>query len=256
MPQIPTLPVPDKYELDQALKNQKKAAKDKKRDTHLGNLGNLLSRIPPLPQYQPMEIEDRAAVSHLPEDIFLTPYTVFSLIWTTTVWDMLCKNTNLYAAAQNTLKSVWKPTDVSELKIFVAITIYMGIFHFPTIHDYWRTDGVAPVASIFIGLMTRDRYIILRRHIHCSDPDNEDTTTIGTGRWKQPVWYKKLVPFTNEIRKNWKNLRTPGSHTSIDECMIKETGRTHHSTIMQNKPIKEGYKLFAIGDEGYLYNYS
>lgn len=42
----------------------------------------------------------------------------------------------------------------------------------------------------------------------------------------------------------------------FDECMIKETGRTHHSTIAPNKPIKEGYKLFAIGNEGYLYNYS
>ena len=38
----------------------------------------------------------------------------------------------------------------------------------------------------------------------------------------------------------------------IDECMIKETGRTHHSTIMQNKSIRKGYKLFAIGDEGCL----
>lgn len=25
---------------------------------------------------------------------------------------------------------------------------------------------------------------------------------------------------------------------------------------MANKPIKEDYKIFAIGDEGYLYNYS
>ena len=38
--------------------------------------------------------------------------------------------------------------------------------------------------------------------------------------------------------------------------MIKETRRTHHSTIAPGKPIKERYKLFAIGDEGYLYNYS
>ena len=51
-------------------------------------------------------------------------------------------------------------------------------------------------------------------------------------------------------------LRTPSSHTAIDEYMIKETGRTHHSTQAPGKPISEGYKLFAIGDEGYLYNFS
>ena len=51
-------------------------------------------------------------------------------------------------------------------------------------------------------------------------------------------------------------MRTPSSHAVIDKCMIKETGRTSHSTMAPGKPIKEGYKLFAIGDEGYLYNYT
>ena len=38
--------------------------------------------------------------------------------------------------------------------------------------------------------------------------------------------------------------------------MLKETGRTHHSTIAPGKPIKKGYKLFAIGDKSYLYNFA
>lgn len=33
-------------------------------------------------------------------------------------------------------------------------------------------------------------------------------------------------------------------------------GRTHHSTMAPDKPIKEGYKVFAISDKGYLYNYA
>ncbi|KAF6240902.1 hypothetical protein HO173_000694 [Letharia columbiana] len=104
--------------------------------------------------------------------------------------------------------------------------------------------------------MARDRYVLLRRMIHCSDPDEEDSFTIGKGRHQKPVWYKKMLPFADEIRSNWKKLRTPSSHCAIDECMIKETGRTHHSTMAPGKPIKEGYKVFAIGDEGYLYNYA
>ena len=32
--------------------------------------------------------------------------------------------------------------------------------------------------------------------------------------------------------------------------------RTHHFIIMLNKLIKKEYKLFAINDENYLYNYS
>ena len=45
MSQISILSMSDKYELNQILKNQKKTVKDKKRDTHLENLGNLLFRI-------------------------------------------------------------------------------------------------------------------------------------------------------------------------------------------------------------------
>ena len=80
MPQIATLPAPDRGELDRALKKQKQAAKATERQEHLEKRDNLLQRIPPLPQYEPMKIEYRAAVSHLPDDIFFTPYTVFSLI--------------------------------------------------------------------------------------------------------------------------------------------------------------------------------
>ena len=217
---------------------------------------SLLQRIPPLPEYQPMAIEYRAAVSHLPEGLFPTPRALFSLIWTNTGWDMLRDNTNLYADVQPSRDPYWYSTTALELKIFVAITIYMGIFHFSTIHDYWRVDGIAPIALIITEKMTRDRYVLLRKYIHCSNIIEEDLSTIETGRYKQPVWFKKLLPFASEIRKNWRVLRTPSSYTAIDECMIKETGRTHYSTIAPGKPIREGYKVFAIGDEGYLYGYA
>ncbi len=256
MAEINTLTRPYKEELDAVLKQQKKAEKDGERKQFLEKRDNLLSSIPPLPEYQPMEIEYRAAVSHLPSDIFFIPSTVFGFIWTMTVWEMLRDNTNLYASAQSNRDPHWVSTTVSELKIFVAITIYMGIFHFPTIHDYWRTDGIAPIASIIVEKMTRDRYVLLRKYVHCSNPEQEDLFTIGQGRYKQPVWYKKLLPFASEIRKNWRKLRTPSSHVAIDECIIKAEGRTSHSTVAQNKPILLGYKLFAIGDEGYLCNFS
>ena len=80
MPQIATIPAPDKYKLNQAMKKQKKATKNKKRDTHLENLDNLLSRIPPLSQYQPIKIKDRAAISHFFENMFFILYIVFNLI--------------------------------------------------------------------------------------------------------------------------------------------------------------------------------
>ena len=38
--------------------------------------------------------------------------------------------------------------------------------------------------------------------------------------------------------------------------MIKKTGRIYYIIIALGKPIKKGYKLFIIKNEGYLYNYA
>lgn len=82
MAHVATLPVPDVDELDAALKLQKNAAKSSVRRDFLEKRDSLLQRIPPLPEYQPMAIEYRAAVSHLPEGLFPTPRALLSLIWT------------------------------------------------------------------------------------------------------------------------------------------------------------------------------
>ena len=60
----------------------------------------------------------------------------------------------------------------------------MSVFHFPTIHDYWRTNGIASVAGIVVEKITRDRYVLLRKYIHCSNLIEKDLKTIGKGRWK------------------------------------------------------------------------
>ena len=161
MAKIATLPAPDKDELDWATKREKREAQTKAQREKLDKRDILLQSIPPLPEYQPMKIEDRAAVSHLPFDQGIIPYIVFSHVWTARVWEMLCENINLYASVQETIDPSWVPTTMSELKVFVAITIYMGIFHFSTIHDYWRTNGIAPVAPILVEKMAQNRYVLL-----------------------------------------------------------------------------------------------
>lgn len=47
----------------------------------------------------------------------------------------------------------------------------------------------------------------------------------------------------------------PLSHTTVDEMMIRFGGRSRHTTRMPNKPITEGYKVFAICDHGYTLNW-
>ena len=58
----------------------------------------------------------------------------------------------------------------------------MGVFHFPTIHDYWRVDGITPITLIIIKKITRDRYILLRKYIHYLNLAQEDLITIELDR--------------------------------------------------------------------------
>ena len=56
----------------------------------------------------------------------------------------------------------------------------------------------------------------------------------------------------HEKFKRYIELRT---EVSIDEMMVRYTGRTQHTTKVKNKPIPQGYKVFALCCEGYLYDW-
>jgi hypothetical protein len=66
------------------------------------------------------------------------------------------------------------------------------------------------------------------------------------------MWWYKVEPFASRLRvaclQHWK----PSNAVSIDETMIRGFGRSYHTFKMPNKPIQQGYKLFAIADQGYI----
>ncbi len=72
------------------------------------------------------------------------------------------------------------------------------------------------------------------------------------------VWYHKVEEFVNWINKVSQRLcRHPGSTLSIDEMMKRFKGRSKDTHRMKHKPIKEGFKFWALCDSstGYCYSY-
>ena len=65
-----------------------------------------------------------------------------------------------------------------------------------------------------------------------------------------------MQSFASEIRKNQESLRILSSHVIINKYIIKKTKRISYSIITLGKSIKEEYKLFAINNKKYLYNYT
>ncbi|EDN07499.1 predicted protein [Histoplasma mississippiense (nom. inval.)] len=61
---------------------------------------------------------------------------------------------------------------------------------------------------------------------------------------------KKLEPlYFNFHAACWKYYN-PGSNLSIDEMMIRFFGRFKYTVKMPQKPIKQGYKVFGLGEQG------
>ena len=41
----------------------------------------------------------------------------------------------------------------------------------------------------------------------------------------------------------------------MDECMIPYFGHIRHTIKAPNKPIQQGYKIWALGDRGYIFSW-
>ena len=58
----------------------------------------------------------------------------------------------------------WTKLTVNELKIWLALVIYMGIFKLPSIEDYWKLDDIYPTHEI-TNLMSLFRFQQISRMI-------------------------------------------------------------------------------------------
>ena len=96
-----------------------------------------------------------------------------------------------------------------------------------------------------------------------SDDDDDDDESIDTdtdvddddGRDVE-LWYQRAKLFLDRVNKFSRSYcRHPGFCLSIDEMMKLFKGRSKQTYRMKKKPIKEGYKFFALCDAhtGFVY---
>jgi hypothetical protein len=217
----------------------------------------------------------------------------FALFWTAEDWENLATNTNAYATKMRTpdpttgkpprpLYGKWRPVTVAELKAFIGITIVLGVYRVRSFRDFWRQKGelrlgkaTIPVRryqwkgkrhlrdGLRLGLEGRavkwisnidlytsglscKRYTKIKRYLHVSDPAET---------YSDKDWYKKVEPLNSNIRQRSQALAVPATNTAVDEMMARFFGRSKDTVRMPAKPIKEGYKIFALCQAGYTYNW-
>jgi len=137
--------------------------------------------------------------------------------------------------------------------------------------------------------MSRNRFRFIWRYFHCNhpeskdygdeqdgdNPDDDDDDSInddgivieervraeqdnegdneGDNENDTSLWFHKVKPLMDHFRKTSQSLiYTLGSILSIDEMMVRFSGRSRETHRMKNKPIRSGFKMFCLnGSDGY-----
>jgi hypothetical protein len=204
-------------------------------------------------------------IRSLPEYV-VHPIHYFELFWSLDVWNTLVDNTNTYAqyrqargAHGNADQKArwWKAVTLYEMRIFIALLIYIGIVGTSNIASFWGKCGLTIHKPM--EFMTYYRYQQIMRYFHISPlipttPWTQTTTQTQTTIRTQTTtpWYIKLEPLASLLRTKFQAYVILGQNVSFDEMMVPFSGRSRHTLKMKNKPISEGFKVWALCDHGYL----
>ena len=194
-----------------------------------------------LPYQPPFLPKDRAGKPQdLPED--LSPLKLFQLFFPVKEIENIVKQTNLQARYID-FKDSWKPLTVTEAYCYIGCLVYIGVQPLQELENHWG-ELKSPIASCF----PRWHFRQIRCAFTIQDPNTSP---------EQPgdLWWFRVEPLATTIRNACQKYWAPGAHLAVDECMIPYFGHTWHAIKALHKPIKQGYKLWALGDRGYIFNW-
>jgi Transposase IS4 len=86
-------------------------------------------------------------------------------------------------------------------------------------------------------------------------PDNLELASQIPDEYMEKVWWYKVLPLASIFRDACPKYYIPSSNLAIDKLMIRYFGRSIYTYKMPNKPIHQGYKLFAIAEHGYIWHF-
>jgi hypothetical protein len=204
--------------------------------------------LPQPPEFDSLKNKKHEAYTKLPDVLepldVCTPINIFSLFFTHIILNLIVENTNEYAKFKNTGEGrPWTELILSELKIFLAILIYMGLFKMPSIEDYWNNLPQYPQHPI-TRYMSLLRFQQIKRFLHISPVDSEKS-----------YWFSKLEPLATHIQSALKKYYIPSSNIAIDEIIARFSGRSSHTFRIKHKPTPQGYKIYSLCDAGYTYTF-
>ncbi|KAG8269740.1 hypothetical protein J6590_108806 [Homalodisca vitripennis] len=166
-----------------------------------------------------------------------TPIKSFSLFLDQDILMHIVSQSNLYANQSNNFNL---NLTVDELKCFLGILIIMGFHKLPSIRLYWSTDPNFHFSRIS-KLMSLKRFLKILRFLHLND--NEKLPDKGSPDFDKLF---KIRPLLDYVNNKCQTMFQPSRNLSVDESMIGFKGRNTMKQYMPKKPVKRGFKVWAI----------
>jgi len=195
-----------------------------------------------LSQFNANYTENRAGQS---QHSNLSETGFFKLFFNDLVVKIICEETNSYAKSrlQNPSQNSrpWIPTTPAEILVFLGINIYFGLHPLTVRKEYWKIHKIGQ----FMSLTRFDqihRFFSLNAENAPSIPSNAP-------------WFHRIQRISELLQTACQQAYSPSSNIAIDEAMVAFKGRSRDIIKIKNKPINTGYKLWCIGDHGYIWSW-
>lgn len=123
--------------------------------------------------------------------------------------------------------------------------MYMSRVQVPSLREYWETssaDALHPISRF----MSRDRFLQLYRRFCTWDTSDQSKETV----------FDKVNDWSSHIQNISTIYWKPSSNVSIDEAMVRFTGKSKDIVHLPSKPIPVGYKIWVAADSGYFLRWS
>ena len=144
----------------------------------------------------------------------------------------------------------WRDVTFDEMKVFIGLTLLMGLVKLPRLDLYWTKDSLFHV-PLFKAVMDRDRYILILKFWHIADND----TAVPRG---QPGYdsLHKIRPLLQHLNEKFQAVYTPSQNIAIDESLVLWKGRLVFRQYIPMKRARFGIKHFMLCENtGYTYRF-
>ena len=68
-------------------------------------------------------------------------------------------------------------------------------------------------------------------------------------------YYKKLEPVASIVVAMFQEIAIPATSVSMDEIIVRCTGRSKHTIMMRGRPYPVRHNVLAVCEAGYCYGF-